>query len=122
MDQLFIFEGEGKIRPFNGNYSDYRSWVEEQEELKSRPAPIKEVKEEVQVEKKKLSFKEKQEFEKLQPEIQELEKSKAALAGQLNSGTTDHQELQILAEQIRKIDVAIEAKTLRWLELSELDV
>lgn len=121
VDQLFIFEGEGKIRPFNGNYSDYRTWVDEQEELKSRPAAIKEVKEEVSSEKKKLSFKEKQEFEKLQPEIQELEKAKVGLTKQLNSGLTDHQQLQKLAEEIKQLDETIDAKTLRWLELSELN-
>ncbi len=121
VDQLFIFEGEGKIRPFNGNYSDYRSWVEEQEEMQSRPVVIKEVKEEIPSDKKKLSFKEKQEFEKLQPEIQELEKAKVELTKQLNGGLTDHQQLQKLAEEIKQLDETIDAKTLRWLELSELN-
>jgi ATP-binding cassette subfamily F protein uup len=121
VDQLFIFEGDGKIRPFNGNYSDYRTWVDEQEELKGIPSVIKEVKEEVPSEKKKLSFKEKQEFEKLQPEIQELEKAKMDLTKQLNGGLTDHQQLQKLAEEIKHLDEMIDAKTLRWLELSELN-
>ena len=119
VDQLFIFEGDGKIKPFNGNYSDYRIWVEEQEELKTRPLP-KAWKEEVQSEKKKLSFKDKQEFEQLQPNIQMLEKAKAGLTIQLNSGITDHQQLQKLAEDIRQIDEQIDLKTSRWLELSEL--
>ena len=119
VDQLFIFEGDGKIKPFNGNYSDYRIWIEEQEELKSMPQP-KAWKEEVQSEKKKISFKDKQEFENLQSEIQKLEKAKAELTTQLNSGITDHQQLQKLAEDIRKLDEKIEMKTTWWLELSEL--
>jgi ABC transport system ATP-binding/permease protein len=120
VDQLFIFEGDGKIKPFNGNYSDYRIWIEEQEELKTRPQP-KAWKDEVQSEKKKISFKDKQEFENLQPEIQKLEKAKAELTNQLNSGITDHQQLQKLAEDISKLDEKIEMKTTRWLELSELN-
>lgn len=123
VDQLFIFEGDGKIRPFNGNYSDYRTWIEEEEEAKSRPVAIKPSKEkdEPSSEKKKLSFKEKQEFEQLQPEIQKLEKSKAELTSQLNSGISDHQQLQQLAQEIKQLDEQIDAKTLRWLELSELN-
>jgi len=121
VDQLFIFEGDGKIRPFNGNYSDYRTWLEEEEEAKSRPVVAKMVKEEVVSDKKKLSFKEKQEFEQLQPEIQKLEKAKAELTKQLNSGISDHQHLQKLAEEVKLLDEKIDSKTLRWLELSELN-
>ena len=121
VDQLFIFEGDGKIRSFNGNYSDYRTWVEEEESLKSRPVAVKPIKEEAQGDRKKLSFKEKQEFDQLQPEIQKLEKVKAELTTQLNGGISDHQQLQKLAEEIKKLDEKIDVKTLRWLELSELN-
>lgn len=119
VEQLFVFEGEGKIRPFNGNYSDYRTWMDEKEELKSRP--VKEApKEEAKGDKKKLSFKEKQEFDQLQSEIQQLEQEKEALAIEMNSGLTDHEKLQKLSEKIRAASEQIDAKTLRWLELSEL--
>jgi ABC transport system ATP-binding/permease protein len=121
VDQLFIFEGDGKIRPFNGNYSDYRSWLDEEEAMKNKPVAAREVKDEIVTDyKKKISFKEKQEYEKLQPEIQELEQAKAALTDELNSGITDHEQLQQLAGRIKELDDAIEAKTLRWLELAEL--
>jgi len=119
VEQLFVFEGEGKIRPFNGNYSDYRTWLDEEEELKSRP--VKEApKEEAKGDKKKLSFKEKQEFDQLQGEIQQLEQEKEALAVEMNNGLTDHEKLQKLSEKIRAASEQIDAKTLRWLELSEL--
>ncbi len=121
VDQLFIFEGDGKIRPFNGNYSDYRTWVEEEEEANSKPVAAKPVKEEVASDKKKLSFKEKQELDQLQPEIQKLEKAKEERTSQLNSGISDHQQLQKLSEEIKKLDEKIDVKTLRWLELSELN-
>lgn len=121
VEQLFVFEGDGKIRVFNGNYSDYRTWLEEEEELKSKPEVKPVVKEEVKAEtRKKLSFKEKQEFESLQPEIQQLEKSKEALTIELNSGITDHDQLMKLAQEVKKIDELIDIKTLRWLELSDL--
>lgn len=65
IDQLFVFEGDGKIMPFNGNYSDYRIWLEEKENIKI-DSPVIPVKKEIRItETKKMSFKEKQEFEKL---------------------------------------------------------
>jgi ABC transport system ATP-binding/permease protein len=119
VEELFIFEGDGVIRPFNGNYSDYRTWLEEKEEVvesKPEPIPAKEVKESG----KKLSFKEKQEFENLQGEIQSLEKKKTELTTSLNSDITDHIKLQEIAAQIQELNDQIESKTLRWLELSEV--
>ncbi len=120
VDQLFIFEGDGVIRPFNGNYSDYRTFIEEQEEVKSKP-PVVQWKEESIAGKKKLSYKEKQEFEQLQQELQKLEQRKAELTSTLNSGITDHQKLQELADQVQQVNDVIEQKTFRWLELSELE-
>ncbi len=121
VDQLFIFEGDGVIRPFNGNYSDYRTFIEEQEEVKSKP-PVVQWKEESKAGKKKLSYKEKQEFEQLQQELQKLEQRKADLTAILNSGITDHQKLQDLAGQVQQVNETIDEKTLRWLELSELEL
>lgn len=120
VDQLFIFEGDGVIRPFNGNYSDYRTFIEEQEEVKNKPAVVQ-LKEEGKAGKKKLSYKEKQEFEQLQNELQKLEQRKSELTAILNSGVTDHQKLQELAGQVQQITETLDDKTLRWLELSELD-
>ncbi|MBL7875521.1 MAG: ABC-F family ATP-binding cassette domain-containing protein [Cyclobacteriaceae bacterium] len=120
IDQLFIFEGEGKIMPFNGNYSDYRIWLEERDNSKTEPLSIP-VKEEIRkAGAKKMSFKEKQEFEQLQPEIQILEKRKAELTKMMNGGITDHEDLQKLAAQVQEVSDELDEKTLRWLELSEL--
>jgi ABC transport system ATP-binding/permease protein len=126
VDQLFIFEGDGKIMQFNGNYTDYRDWIDHQEALavsKTSSPAVKESKElqPVSGEKRKVSFKEKQEYEKLQQEINALEDKKGELNGLLNSGTTtDHKQLQQWSEEIRKISEQVEQKTLRWLELAEL--
>jgi ABC transport system ATP-binding/permease protein len=126
VNQLFVFEGDGKIRLFNGNYSDYRIWVEEQEasqeinkktvakEVTSAPASAD------STPKKKISYKEKQEYEKLQQEIESLEKKKKEISDLMNNGTTDHKQLQQWSEEIGTLTQKIEEKTFRWLELSEL--
>jgi ABC transport system ATP-binding/permease protein len=121
VDQLFVFEGDGQIRLFNGNYSDYRDWLDEQEALAAKP-PGKQstVVADKPVERKKASFKEKQEFDKIQQEIAGMEKQKAELTVLLTSGTTDHAKLLKWGEEIGVLTRAIEAKTLRWLELSEI--
>ncbi len=122
VDQLFVFEGDGHIRLFNGNYSDYRTWLEEKEEA-TENKPVKPVVVEEKVtsaDKKKATFKEKQEYEKLQAEIDELEKKKEEYTSLINSGSNDHQQLQKWATEIQRITNDVDAKTLRWIELSEL--
>jgi ATP-binding cassette subfamily F protein uup len=121
VDQLFVFEGDGNIRLFNGNYTDYRDWQLEQEfENEREPVKPTEIFKPLPTEKKKLSFKEKQEYEKLQGEIETLEKQKAEITNLLTSGSNDHQQLQKWAEQIQSLNASVEQKTLRWLELAEL--
>ena len=70
--------------------------------------------------KRKPSFKEKQEYDKLQEDIESLEKQKETLTTAISSGSTDHQELQKLSQEIQNIADKIEQKTLRWLELGEI--
>ena len=95
VDRLFIFEGDGQIRLFNGNYSDYRSWVEENElQEVAVPTQVKEIPIVASDTKRKPSFKEKQEYDKLQEDIESLEKQKETLTIAISSGSTDHQELQ----------------------------
>jgi ABC transport system ATP-binding/permease protein len=123
VDQLFIFEGDGVIRLFNGNYTDYRDWVEEQEALESMKATKpKEIQESpvAAPAKKKASFKEKQEYENLHAEIQKLEQQKSNLEAQISSGVTDHQQLRAWASEIQKLSSLIDEKTLRWMDLSEI--
>jgi ATP-binding cassette subfamily F protein uup len=121
VDQLFIFEGEGKIKPFNGNYSDYRDYLEEIEtSTKSVQSTDNQVlKIEVKI-KKGLSYNEKIELEKLPAEIEKMETEKVQLTEQLNAGSTDHEVLTKLGIQIQELGNSIEEKTARWLELSEM--
>jgi len=122
-DHLFIFEGEGIIRDFNGNYTDYRQEVKELGQAKEAKAGGKDSagKKEKQKDsdKVKLSFKEKRELETLESEIAELESKKAELIEKLNKGVPDHEELMALSKEIEKFTNELEEKELRWLELSE---
>lgn len=121
VDQLFIFEGEGKIKPFNGNYSDYRDYLEEIEaSAKSVQSTDNQALKIEAKTKKGLSYNEKIELEKLPAEIEKMETEKVQLTEQLNAGSTDHEVLTKLGIQIQELGNSIEEKTARWLELSEM--
>jgi ATP-binding cassette subfamily F protein uup len=118
-DHLFIFEGNGVIRDYNGNYTDYRSELSEKE----KPAAVVQKQESIAVEKPKStvkpSFKEVHEFNQLDAEIPKLEEKVQQLTNELNSGIADHVELNRLGEELKKLSDSLEEKTMRWLELSE---
>jgi len=137
VDHLFAFEGDGVIKDFPGNYSEYREWKEketsnEQLAIGNKPArmpqsdgqlaknnsatePVKEDK----GNKKPFSFKEKNEFEKLEQEMPALQKEKISLEGKMNTGNLPYEELQKAAERINGIIKLLDEKEMRWLELSE---
>ena len=117
-DQLFIFEGDGNVRIYSGNYTDYRL---EQDEPKAavKAKPIIE-KSEPETPKRKLSFKEQKELDDLESETKLLENNIESLTAELNSGITDHIKLSEIALQIQSLKDEIDIKTLRWLELSEI--
>ncbi len=97
VDHLFVFEGDGEVRDFPGNYSQYRIWQKEQEQLPvtSIQLPVKKEQagengnqQPVTANKKKPSFKEKREFELLEKDIADLVKEKETTTAKLNSSTT----------------------------------
>jgi ATP-binding cassette subfamily F protein uup len=125
VNQLLVFEGDGKIRLFNGNYTDYRDWLDEEEEMKARPAPKAVIEEKsktvtASTEKRKASFKEKQEYEKLQAEIDALESKRNEISKRMNDGAADHKQLQEWANEVQVITNQIDEKTLRCLELADM--
>ena len=127
VDHLLAFQGSARIKDFPGNYTQYREWKEVQEFLeKEKEQAAKPKEEKVQQvqpkndEKKKLSFKEKREFEELDALIPQLEEEKANLENELSSGTLSTDELLQKSNRISQLIEAIEEKTMRWLELSEL--
>lgn len=122
VDHLFVFEGNGNIRDFPGNYTQYRLW-QKQEEQKQKTAAEKQPRkfaEHKPAEKKKASFKEKREFEMLENEIASLETERSLLEEQLSADGTDYELLNKASKRIGEIAQELEEKEMRWLELSEI--
>ena len=129
VDHLFVFEGEGEVRDFPGNYSLYRLATEnENGQKKILPPKVTTLAEEktltlsepVSPEKRKLSYNEKREWDGLQEEIANLSKEKTVISEKINSGSIAYDELMKLSKRIAEIDGLIDQKELRWLELSEI--
>jgi ATP-binding cassette subfamily F protein uup len=123
VDHLLVFNGQADIRDFPGNYSDYRDWKEAKAQLeKEAEKPQEEKTARVRLnEKRKMSFKEKREFEQLEKEITGLEAEKAAIEEQLCSGTLSVDELTEKSKRLPEVNDLIDEKTMRWLELSEIE-
>ena len=120
-DQLFVFEGNGDVCIYAGNYTDYRLEQEvlitASKNVKNKPAPV------VELDKKggkKLSFKEEKELENLENEIQGLEKKILELTEQLNAGIVEYDKLSAISSQMESLTQQLDAKTVSWLKLSEL--
>ncbi|MCO6495750.1 MAG: ABC-F family ATP-binding cassette domain-containing protein [Bacteroidetes bacterium] len=120
-DHLFVFEDNHTIKDFPGNYSQYKEFLEIKEPETIVSKPVKEAQKPIpKTEKKKLSYKEKLEFENLPLEIAQLETQKNELTQKLNDKSLSQTALVEISETISKIITQIEDKELRWLELSEL--
>ena len=124
VDQLILVEGEGEVRFFNGNYTDYRISLENQTDTApaAKVNPVKApstVASPLLTKGPKLSFKEQKEFEELEAKMAHLESEKTGLMEQLNAGSEDFQVLTRLAQEIEVIKNSLEEMELRWLELSE---
>jgi ATP-binding cassette subfamily F protein uup len=117
-DQLFIFEGDGHVQIYSGNYTDYRL---EQEELKKPVKGVSAAPEPKKVEsiKRKLTFKEEKEISEIEAEIIVLETEISRLSEQLNSGISDHNKLSEIALVIQGKKTEVDEKTMRWLELTD---
>lgn len=120
-DQLFIFEGKGKVQIYNGNYADFKLEQDEIQKLekeKQKKSIQEQVKPAVKEEKKKLSYKEQLEYTKLEEEIEKLEQNIKSKTEELNQ-VTDHLKLSSLAEEIQSIQKEIDEKSERWLYLAD---
>lgn len=116
-DHIFVFEGNGVIKDYVGKYSEYREYIRELEREKT-PRPVKEPKEEAQIAKKGLTYKEKRELEALESEIESLEKEKSDLEAALSSGILSPKDLTDKSVRIGEVISLIEIKSDRWLELN----
>lgn len=121
VDQLFVFQGNGEVKGFMGNYSQYHQWIEErnkelaQIELSSKFKTVTRTVER----KRKKTFKEQKEYESLTIELAELENEKKDITAKLET-VTDYAEIEKLGRRMLEIDALVDEKELRWLELDEI--
>lgn len=127
VDHLLVFKGEGKVDDFPGNYSQYRDWSElkekEEEEAKKANTPKTEAKANTWrgEQKKRLTFKEKQEMAALEVSIEALEEEKKKIEEALCSGTLSVDELTEKSKRLPQLQDELDEKSMRWLELSEIE-
>ena len=123
VDHLFVFRGNGEIQDFPGNYSQFRENKSMKaalaEEGKSEKEKAKKEEPEVPKEKKKLTYKERQEYELLEKEIGALEKKQLSISEEFSSGKLSGDEFNQRSVELAKISTTLEEKTLRWMELAE---
>ncbi len=123
VDHLFVFKGNGVVKDFPGNYTQYREW----EKLEPEPKKAQNTQNSPSTprfqgeRKRKMSFREKQEFEALGKEIDELENEKADIEAALSSGTLSTQEIIDLSKRLPVVNDLLDEKSMRWLELSEIE-
>ncbi len=121
VDHLLVFKGGGEVQDFPGNYTQYREWCS----LKSKDDAAKEKREPVtrekrQQERRRLTYKEKMEYARLEQEIAEIEAERKAVEDKLCSGTLPIEELTELSKRLPKLKEEQDEKEMRWLELSEI--
>lgn len=123
VDHLLVFKGQGDIRDFPGNYSDYRDWkLAKAEHEKEAAKPKEEKTQRVRLnDKRRMTFKERKEFEQLEKEIAALEEEKKQTEEALCSGTLSVDELTEKSKRLPLLNDELDEKTMRWLELSEIE-
>ena len=122
VDHLLVFKGGGEVQDFPGNYTQYRQWsqLSSQTEVKAAPAEKKEKPAYRNETKRKLSYKEKTEFEQLGKDIAALEAEQAEIEAQLSSGALSVDEITEKSKRLPILKDELDEKSMRWLELSEI--
>ena len=120
VDHLFVFEGEGQVKDFPGNYTDYRENVAADGKLKIDKPKLKDPVKERATEKRKLTYNEKKEYDTIESVIDALEKEKVSVGEQFNDPSLDTEKMKDLGVRIKELDDEIATKTNRWMELAEL--
>lgn len=127
-DRIFAFEGNGIIKDFPGNYTQYKNKKEEEEEQRQKEQKKQTTQQAAvqpsgpidKTQKRKLSYKEKLEMQQLEQEIEQLNTEKTGIETALNSGTLSNDQLLQQSQRIAKIIELLDEKEMRWLELSEI--
>lgn len=121
VDHIFVFEGDGKVKDFNGNYTEYNAWKKNQDKstVKVKPKKIAaEAKDEGETV-RKLSYLERKEFGKLEKEIMKLEQRKEEIMSLFNEGGMEPDKVQELSNELGALDKNLSEKEDRWGELAE---
>lgn len=125
VDHLLVFKGNGDIQDFPGNYTQYKQWTQlqpnEPKEKKEPKAENNKPARESAPQRRKLSFKEKREFEQLEKVIERLENEKRELEEALCSGTLSVEDLTAKSKRLPQLTDELDEKSMRWLELSEIE-
>lgn len=132
VDHLLVFNGQGDVKDFPGNYSQYREWKDEQDQLKreeekqqrekeAKEAPKPAAARNQNTEKKRLTYKEKLEFAQLEKDIAALEEEKKQIEEALCGGTISVEEITALSKRQPELNDELDEKSMRWLELSEFE-
>ena len=126
VDHLLVFRGNGEIKDFPGNYTQFREWESLKPKAESADKPNttsekKEKREFVGEQRRKKTYKEKCEFERLEKEIAALEQEQKAIEEELCSGTLSIEQLTEKSKRLPIVKENLEEKEMRWLELSEID-
>ena len=123
-DHLFVFEGDGHIKDFVGQYSEYREYIKEKEAMERNAerstAPAKPQQQRTHdTSKRKLSYKEQRELEQIEKDLQSLGEERSHLETEISSGTLPYDRLAEVSKRIEEIIATIDEKEMRWLELNE---
>ena len=124
VDHLLVFKGDGEIKDFPGNYTQYRDWSSLQSKETETDSGAKAKKSTASYRndtRRKMSFKEKREFEQIEKDIAALEKEQKEIEEQLCSGNLSIDELTEKSRRLPVLKVELEEKEMRWLELSEIE-
>jgi ATP-binding cassette subfamily F protein uup len=135
VDHLLVFQGEGKIKDFPGNYTQYREWQKlqpkDEASAKGGPSVLNSVGNmsvstkggprdpNAAPAKRRLSYKERQEFAQLEKDIETLTAEKTDIENALSSGTIDVEKITELSKRLPILNEELDEKEMRWLELSE---
>ena len=130
VDHLLVFKGEGEIQDFPGNYTQYREWCRLQPKTEGEGAEKKATKPTAKEQpsatqkkegKRKMTYKEKREYEQLSKELEQLENEQKTLEEALCSGQLSVEELTEKSKRLPEIKDEIDEKEMRWLELAEIE-
>jgi ATP-binding cassette subfamily F protein uup len=127
VDHLLVFKGNGEIKDFPGNYTQYREWASMEDSRESRSSSDSRESRETSKssyrhdDRRRLSYKEKREMEQLEKDIAALEAEKKHIEEALCGGTTSVDEITAMSKRLPVLNDELDEKSMRWLELSEIE-